>query len=195
MSCCLSQVKQSLQNLSIAGDTPVTTTCATANCAAASIEKATSKACTDYMSQVEAAILSSTEPIHVCTQSETITVNGETGLWANKAEADAFAGPIPICKYPLNQDLCPQVVNKKPKGIECRREVFVKYLEPPRIPSPGPIVVNQEANRLPPTAPPVIIRQVPCKPIEPETMVIRETPPQQPKPPYEKVIQTYKNTN
>jgi len=180
MSCSL-QVKQ---NFSTAGDTPppakLTGTSKECN--------SKTSACTDFVSQVEAAILSSTEPIQICSQNEPVTVNGETGIWANKAEADAFIGPIPICKYPINQDPCPQVVSKKPKGVECRREVFVKYLEPPKIPSPGPIVINQEANRLPPVAPPVIIRQVPCKPVEPETMVIREAPPQQPKPPYEKVI-------
>ena len=147
-----------------------------------------SKCCQGYLSQVESAILNSNEPIHVCTQNETLTVNGETGIWANKTESDAWTGPVPINKYPINQDPCPQIINKKPKCVECKREVFVKYLEPPKIPAPGPIIINQEANKLVPPAPPIIIRQIPCKPVEPETLIIREAPPQQPIPPYEKII-------
>jgi hypothetical protein len=143
----------------------------------------------NFTSEIEKAILNATnEPIQVNSESELITVNGETGLWANKSEAEAWKGPIPIGKYPVNQDPCPQIINKKTKVIECKRDVFVKYLEPPKIKSPGPIVINQEANKLPPVAPPIVIRQVPCKQVEPETIVIREAPPQPPSPPYEKVI-------
>jgi len=142
-----------------------------------------------YSSCVENAIIQSHgEPAQVSCDTEPITVNGETGIWANKHESEAFSGPVPIGQYPINQDACPQIFQKKPFSVECHREVSVKYLEPGVAPSPGPIIINQAQNILAPVAPPVIIRQIPCKPCDPETLVIREVPPSTPQPPCEKVI-------
>lgn len=143
---------------------------------------------TNQSCSIEQAILSSEEePISIDT-TETITANGETGLWLNKAEEENFKGPIPLKSYPINTDSAPLVINKKSKQIECKRQVIVKYLEPPKITTPGPIIVNQEQNILPPQAPPIIIRQLPKKPATPEALVIRELPPHLPTPPPAKVI-------
>jgi len=97
-----------------------------------------------YSSCVENAIIQSHgEPAQVSCDTEPITVNGETGIWANKHESEAFSGPVPIGQYPINQDACPQIFQKKPFSVECHREVSVKYLEPGVAPSPGPIIINQ----------------------------------------------------
>jgi hypothetical protein len=109
----------------------------------------------------------------------------------NRCEHEAFKGPIPISRYPINRDSCPLIINKKPKDIECHHEVAVKYLEPPKIATPGPIIINQMPNILPPTAPPIIIRQPACKQEVKETQYIRELPPQPPSPPETKVKPTF----
>lgn len=138
---------------------------------------------------VEQSILdSSDEPYTVNTTSEIITANGETGIWMNKHEEDQFSGPVHISKYPINKDSSPLIINKKTKDIECRRQVTVRYLEPPKTSSPGPIIINQAPNILPPYAPPIIIRQLPIKPVTPEAMIIREVPPKTPNAPSPKVI-------
>ena len=109
--------------------------------------------CKTYSSQIENAILNATDPIGVV-ESEQINVNGEIGIWVNKAETEAFTGPVSINQYPINKDPVPQVIHKKPKCVECHRDVTIKYLEPPPIPSPGPIIINQASNILAPAAPP-----------------------------------------
>jgi hypothetical protein len=146
----------------------------------------------DYLyghnSKIEQAILNSIdEPIKIDPFTH-ITANGQTGIWLNKSEEEQFSGPIPISKYPINHDPTPLIIQKKSKPIECKREIAVKYLEPPKISTPGPIIINQMANIIPPTAPPIIIRQPACKPKTPEVVVIRELPPEIPVPPPCKVI-------
>lgn len=113
--------------------------------------------CKPYNSQIETAILSSTgEPAEI-NETEPINVNGEMGIHANKSEADNWSGPYSLNKYPIHKDDQPIVINKVPNSVECHRDVTVKYLEPPSIPTPGPIVINQAQNILPPVAPPGII--------------------------------------
>ena len=96
-----------------------------------------------FQSSVESAILNSCGEPAATEQAEVITVNSQTGLWANKTEAESFNGPVPLCKYPINSDPCPEVINKIPNPLECHRDVSVKYLEPGSAPTPGPIVINQ----------------------------------------------------
>jgi hypothetical protein len=109
--------------------------------------------CKTFTSQIENAILNATDPIPAV-ESEQINVNGEIGIWINKSETEAFTGPVSINQYPINKDPVPQVIYKKPKCVECHRDVTIKYLEPPAIPSPGPIVIHQAPNILAPPAPP-----------------------------------------
>jgi hypothetical protein len=94
---------------------------------------------------VDAIIHSEGEPATVGNaDGETITVNGVTGTYVNKSETECFKGPISLDKYPLNDEANPLVINKKPNSVPCHRKVFVKYLEPPAIPTPKPIIINQE---------------------------------------------------
>ena len=113
---------------------------------------------------------------------------GEFGIWANKHELRDWTGPIPIEKYPINQDPNPEIINKKPNDIDCKREVLIKYLEPTELPDPGKIIINQMANIPAPPAPPVIIRQIPAIPTDPEPLIIREAPPKIPVKPADKII-------
>lgn len=146
-----------------------------------------SASASEFTSSIENAIINSIEPIDL-NEAEVISANGERGIWANKTEVADWVGPIPITEYPINQDPNPVVVTKKPKCIECKQQVLVKYLEPPCLPHPGEIIINQDQNVLAPPAPPLVIRQIPNIPEEPEPLVLREAPPVPPDPPSEKVI-------
>lgn len=66
-----------------------------------------------YMSQVEAAILSSmNQPINI-NETEEITVLGNKGIWANKAEMISWKGAIPIKQYSINVLANSEVITKK----------------------------------------------------------------------------------
>lgn len=134
----------------------------------------------DFQSKVETAILNSNEPIEI-NESAEVSANGFKGIWANKTEIANWVGPVPLSEYPLNQDHNPILIKKKSnKKLEYEKKVFVKYLEPPAIPPPGEIIVNQEANKLAPEAPPIVIRQRPNRKRTPEPIIIREAPPPPP---------------
>jgi hypothetical protein len=99
--------------------------------------------CPNYnVSNIENAILNSIEPIDL-NETEEIVANGDTYVWANKSEISNWVGPIPIEDYPINDDPNPMIITKNAKCVQTKRDVIVKYLEPPIIPIPGKIIVNQ----------------------------------------------------
>ncbi len=63
-----------------------------------------------FLSQIEQAILRSTVPIEV-SETEEITVIGQRGLWANKAEVAAWRGDLAISEYKIYEDANPQIIN------------------------------------------------------------------------------------
>lgn len=131
-------------------------------------------------SQIESAILNSSEPINL-NEIEEIMVNGERGIWANKEESLNWRGIMPLSEYKINEDDNPQIIKKKNKqNLVYHQEVAIRYLRPPTPPPPGPIIIQQEANMSIPPAPPLVIRQQPPKPATPPPLVIREAPPSPP---------------
>lgn len=62
-----------------------------------------------YASQIEQAMLNATNPINI-NEREQITVNGVTGIYANKSEVMNWRGPMPIDQYQINSDANAQVV-------------------------------------------------------------------------------------
>ena len=134
------------------------------------------------LSQIEAAILRSTKPIDI-SETEEITVIGQRGVWANKAEVTAWKGDLAISEYKIHEDSNPQIINKKvTQVVEYIQELAIRYLRPPTPPAPGEIVISMEPNSSVGPAPPLIIRQQPARAGTPEPLVIREAPPQPPKP-------------
>ena len=96
-----------------------------------------------FKSKVEQAILQSTEPITV-TETKEITANKERGIWANRCEVCQWKGDVPISEYPINEDGCPQVINKRSQQkLEYIQEMAVRYLKPPTPPAPGEIIIKQ----------------------------------------------------
>ena len=142
------------------------------------------------LSDVEAAILRSSEPLETSERDE-IEVLGERGLWLNKAEVLGWQsnGPLSIDQYVINQDPHPEVITKRSRQIlSYVQELAIRYLRPPTPPAPGEIVITQAANVLTPPAPPLVIRQQPARPLTPEPLVIREAPPTAPLPIGRKLI-------
>jgi hypothetical protein len=98
-------------------------------------------------SDIETAILNSNEPIMISDDKAkeiVMKANGEKVILLNKTEIDNWIGPIPINDYPINKDPNPIIINKKPKPIDVKQQVAVKYLEPPPAPTPGEIIIQQE---------------------------------------------------
>ena len=133
-----------------------------------------------YLSQMETAILRSQIPIDI-NETEEITVLGERGIWANKDEVVQWQGVIPINQYVINEDQHPEIITKKStQHLEYVQELAIRYLRPPTPPTPGEIIITQEANSSIAPAPPLIIRQQPARAETPEPLVIREAPPEPP---------------
>ena len=132
------------------------------------------------LSEIEAAILRSSEPVQL-NETDEIEVLGQRGIWANRAEVLNWRGVVPISQYSINEDANPEVITKRSQQIlEYLQEIAIRYLRPPTPPAPGEIVITQEPNILTPPAPPLVIRQQPARPVTPEPLVIREAPPQPP---------------
>jgi len=141
-----------------------------------------------FLSQVEQAILRATVPIDI-NETEEITINGQRGIWANRAEVVSWRGQIPITEYIINEDANPEVITKRStQQLEYIQELAIRYLRPPTPPAPGEIVIVQEANTAVGPAPPIVVRQQPARPDTPEPLVIREAPPEAPRAIGRKVI-------
>lgn len=124
------------------------------------------------------SILTSKVPIDLAHENETITVNGETGILANREDIINWSGPVPISEYPINEDPSPEIIRKFTEhNVEYNQEVAIRYLRPPTPPPPGDIIIRQEKSYVPPPAPPLVIRQQPPRPETPAPLVIREAPP------------------
>ena len=130
------------------------------------------KALPYFKSRVEEAIVNSKlDPVPI-TETDKISANGEKGIWANKCEACAFKGDMPINQYPINHDSNPYVIRKKSKKVDQVQPVYIRYLKPPTPPEPGPLIIRQAANIPAVKAPPIFIRKVPPKPASLAPLVI-----------------------
>ena len=102
------------------------------------------KPSSNFISNVEASILRSCEPIPI-SETQEITAAGNRGIFANRCEVCQWKGDLPINEYPINEDACPEVINKKLKQkLEYVQEMAVRYLKPPTPPAPGEIIIKQE---------------------------------------------------
>ena len=135
----------------------------------------------EFSSEIESAILASTEPL-LLNETEEINLDGYEGIWMNKNEVINWKGSIPIEQYSLNEDPNPQIILKKTEQqLEYIQELAIRYLRPPTPKvSPGDIFIKLENCSLTPPAPPLVIRQQAARPATPEPLLIREEPPKAP---------------
>jgi hypothetical protein len=100
------------------------------------------------LNEIEAAILRSKEPLEI-DESVQVTVNGHSGILVNKCELDNWNGPLPLNKYPINQDDQPEVITKRSsQQIEYIKELAIRYLKPPTPVQPGEIIIKQLPNQV-----------------------------------------------
>lgn len=120
----------------------------------------------------------STSPKTFQNDKKEMVFNGKKSLEANTTDRLNWKDQIPIAKYPINEDLSPEIIVKKSdKTFEYDQEIGIRYLRPPTPPDHGDIIIRHEKSIIPPIAPPLIIRQEPQKPKTPPPLVIRESPP------------------
>jgi len=143
---------------------------------------ASASASSEFLSQIEQAILRASNPLEV-SESEELTVIGQRGIWLNKQEVNAWRGDLAITEYKIHEDRNPQVIQKRYEQVfEYVQELAIRYLRPPTPPAAGEIVIVQEPNVPTGPAPPLIIRQAAARAATPEPLVLREAPPQPPQP-------------
>ena len=91
--------------------------------------------------------------------------------------------------YAINEDPNPVRIVKPTEAVCQRQNIRVRYLEPPELPTPAPIIIKERQLTPPPPAPPIIIRQHLRAPPTPPPLVIREKPPCPPEMPQTTIIE------
>ncbi|CAF1237873.1 unnamed protein product [Didymodactylos carnosus] len=79
----------------------------------------------------------------------------------------------------LYQDSNPQIIRRPAPGggVTYKQNILVKFLQPPPVPPPGPLIIKEVRPPQPPPPPPLRIRQqAPPRPAPPP-LVLRERPP------------------
>ncbi len=95
-----------------------------------------------FLSEIEARVLRSDRPISV-SETEEISALGHQGLWMNKQEIINWKDELPINNYELNEDFHPEIFHKKfENDLVYVQELAVRYLRPPKAPTPGDIIIK-----------------------------------------------------
>ena len=139
-------------------------------------------------SALEEAILNSKSPINI-NETQVVTQNGVTGIWANREECLNWRGPIPLENYAIYNDPNPTHIRRKANQLyQNTQTVNIRYLKPPPLKRGGDIIIKQEPDVQLPPAPPLIIRQAATTSRSVPPVVIRERPPKVPELPPTQVI-------
>ncbi|CAF1371736.1 unnamed protein product [Didymodactylos carnosus] len=79
----------------------------------------------------------------------------------------------------LYYDPNPQMIHRKQPSepVTYKQNVMIRFLQPPPIPPPGPLIVREVRPPQPPPPPPVVIRQRPPPVQTPPPLILRERPP------------------
>jgi hypothetical protein len=83
----------------------------------------------------------------------------------------------------INSDFNPEIIFlKSEKQVKYVQKLFVRYLQPPKPPTPEPIIITVRKSKFMKPPPPIILRQIPPRPLTPEPIILREKPPEIPEP-------------
>jgi len=79
----------------------------------------------------------------------------------------------------LFQDSNPQIIRKPAPGggVTYKQNILVRFLQPPPIPPPGPLIIREVRPPQPPAPPPLVVRQRAPAPPQPPPLILRERPP------------------
>ncbi|CAF4083036.1 unnamed protein product, partial [Didymodactylos carnosus] len=61
----------------------------------------------------------------------------------------------------LFQDSNPQIIRKPAPGggVTYKQNILVRFLQPPPVPPPGPLIIKEVRPPQPPAPPPLVVRQ------------------------------------
>ena len=83
----------------------------------------------------------------------------------------------------INIDFNPErIFLKSEKQVKYVQKLSVRYLQPPKPPTPEPIIITVRKSKFMKPPPPIILRQIPPRPLTPEPIILREKPPEIPEP-------------
>ncbi|CAF0972348.1 unnamed protein product, partial [Didymodactylos carnosus] len=90
----------------------------------------------------------------------------------------------------LYQDSNPQIIRRPAPGggVTYKQNILVRFLQPPPIPPPGPLIIREVRPPQPPALPPLRIRQQPPPRPAPPPLILRERPPVPPASLTQKII-------
>ena len=75
-------------------------------------------------------------------------------------------------QYRINDDPDPVRIIRSFSAAPQRQNIHVRYLEPPELPEPAPIVIKERQLTPLPPAPPIVIRQIAKPPPTPPPLII-----------------------
>ncbi|CAF3980465.1 unnamed protein product [Rotaria sordida] len=105
----------------------------------------------------------------------------ETNYYLEKSGTNIFRDP--------NPKIIRRARSSSPVTLEQR--IVVRYLQPPAVPPPGPLIIKEVRPRQPSPPPPLVIREHAPRAPSPPALILRERPPTPPKPiPGETIIRT-----
>ncbi|CAF4356493.1 unnamed protein product [Rotaria sp. Silwood2] len=94
----------------------------------------------------------------------------ETNKYLRKSTTDLFLDP--------NPQIIRRATIEGPITLEQR--IAVRYLQPPPLPEPGPLIIKEVRPRQPSPLPPLVIREHAPRPPSPPPLILRERPPTPP---------------
>ncbi|CAF2372996.1 unnamed protein product [Rotaria sp. Silwood2] len=112
----------------------------------------------------------------------------DSGLSSYESSAGYGAGSgyaaqtYPTDAQGLYQDPNPLII-RRPMPVDVqpyKQKVIIRYLQPPPIPPPGPLIIKEVRPPQPPAPPPLIIRQQAPPLPTPSPLVLRQRPPNPP---------------
>jgi len=117
-------------------------------------------------------------------ESVSTGVSDASVVVAGGAAYDASAAAVSQVHYAtdaqgLFQDPNPQIIRRaNPAGVQTyTQNIRVRFLQPPPVPAPGPLIIKEVRPPQPPVPPPLRLRQVAPPLPTPPPLVLRERPP------------------
>jgi hypothetical protein len=111
----------------------------------------------------------------------------DAALVAGGAAYESAASTTQVQQYAtdaqgLFQDSNPQIIRRPaPQGVQTyTQNIRVRFLQPPPVPPPGPLIIREVRPPQPPPPPPLRIRQQAPPLPQPPPLILRERPPQPP---------------
>jgi len=104
---------------------------------------------------------------------------GGYGVSANESTSTTAVQSYPTDAQGLFQDSNPQIIRRPASGgpLTYTQNIRVRFLQPPPIPPPGPLIIKEVRPPQPPAPPPLRVRQQAPSLPQPPPLVLRERPP------------------